>query len=346
MIDIRAIDAHDEEAYSKFVASAPGALAYHSLPYRNLVAEHLGCEPEYLIAVDAGEIRGVLPMMWTGPPGARILNSLPYYGSHGGVVAADHAAETVLLRAYAERALDRGTAAATMVSNPFRAKGSDPAVHNLVDHRISQVTALDASGDPLELVEASARRNIRKAERLGIEIARDVRELPTLARLHRDNIESLGGRAKRPEFFEALPSHLDEGTEFDLWVARHEGRVIAALLVLYFNGTVEYFTPAIDHDHRADQPLAGLLATAMRESAAGGHRRWNWGGTWDTQDGVHRFKRKWGAQDRRYDYWVQLNDESLLDLSAGELRERYGDFYVVPFSELRVQGGEPWAARS
>jgi hypothetical protein len=339
VIDVRVLDASLEDAYGDFLRTAPGALAYHSLPYRDLLADHLDCETEYLVAVEGGEVRGVLPMMWAGPNGARVLNSLPYYGSHGGVVSADERAEAALARAYDERAADLGTAAATMVSNPFRPTPGKRAVHNLLDARISQVTPLDEHADPLECIEASARRNVRKAARAGFEIERDARELPALSRLHRENIEALGGRAKRPEFFEAVPRHLAEGRDFDVWVARRDGVVVAALLVLYFNRTVEYFTPAIAHDHRSDQPLAGILAVAMRHAAQSGHLRWNWGGTWATQDGVHRFKRKWGACDRRYEYWIQLNDESLLDESVDELRDRYGDFYVVPFSELRGDGG-------
>jgi len=35
---------------------------------------------------------------------------------------------------------------------------------------------------------------------------------------------------------------------------------------------------------------------------------------------------------------VQLNDTALLDARPEELRERFGHFYVVPFSALRSQG--------
>jgi lipid II:glycine glycyltransferase (peptidoglycan interpeptide bridge formation enzyme) len=124
-----------------------------------------------------------------------------------------------------------------------------------------------------------------------------------------------------------------------VYVALLDGEVVAGLLVFLFNGTAEYFTPAVHHDHRSEQPLALLLLEAMAAAAARGCRRWNWGGTWSSQDGVYRFKRKWGARDGRYRYYVQINDESLLDAAPDELRARFGDFYVVPFSALRSSGG-------
>jgi hypothetical protein len=66
-----------------------------------------------------------------------------------------------------------------------------------------------------------------------------------------------------------------------------------------------------------------------------GCRLWNWGGTWTSQGGVYRFKRKWGAEDRPYRYFIRINDRSVLDATPEELLERFPHFYVVPFSALR-----------
>ena len=64
------------------------------------LVDHLGCRHEYLIASDGGDVRGVLPLMWPGDEGARVYKSLPFYGSHGSVLAVDrdrrHGASTFL----------------------------------------------------------------------------------------------------------------------------------------------------------------------------------------------------------------------------------------------------------
>ncbi|HEX6025625.1 MAG TPA: GNAT family N-acetyltransferase, partial [Solirubrobacter sp.] len=300
----------------------------------------LGCHDEYLVATDDGDVRGVLPLMWTGDDDARVYNSLPFYGSHGSVLAADPQAEAALIAAYDERATAGETLAATMVANPFADRQPPEPAHNLTDERISLVTELPGDEEALlALIEPSARRNVRKAQRSGIVATTDAARLPAVAEIHRDNIQALGGRAKELSFFEAVPEHFEAGHDFDVYVALLDDEVVAGLLVFFFNGTVEYFTPAVHHDHRSRQPLALLLVAAMTAAAQRGYRRWNWGGTWTSQDGVYRFKRKWGAREGRYRYFVQINDESLLDATAPELRERYGDFYVVPFSALRTSGG-------
>jgi CelD/BcsL family acetyltransferase involved in cellulose biosynthesis len=340
VIEVEPLSPATEPAYREFVARAPGALLYHSLPYRDLLMEHLGCRQEYLVAGEGGDVRGVLPLLWTGDDGGRVYNSLPFYGSHGGVLADDPGVAAALVAAYDERATAQGTLAATMVANPFAAAQPPEPAHNLIDERISQVTDLPADeANLLDLIESSARRNVRKARRTGIVATTDAARLLAVAEIHRDNIRSVGGRAKELSFFEAVPRHFEAGHEFEVHVALLGDEVVAGLLVFLFNGTAEYFTPAVQHDHRSEQPLALLLVDAMTAAAQRGCRRWNWGGTWASQDGVYRFKRKWGARDGRYRYYVQVNDDSLLDASPAELQARFGHFYVAPFSALRTPGG-------
>ncbi len=288
-------------------------------------------------------MRGVLPLLWTGDERARVYNSLPFYGSHGSVLSQSAAVASALIAAYDERATATGTLAATMVANPFLDSQPPEPAHNLTDERVSQVTDLPPPPDEdralMELIEASARRNVRKARRTAIVAAADAEQLGTVAAIHRANIEALGGLAKDASFFAAVPRHFEAGADYDVYVGLLGGTVVAGLLLFYFNGTVEYFTPAVDHEHRSEQPLAVVLAEAMAGAARRGCRRWNWGGTWTSQDGVFRFKRKWGAREGRYRYFVQVNDDSLLDGPPEELRARFGHFYVAPFSALRSAGG-------
>ncbi len=148
-------------------------------------------------------------------------------------------------------------------------------------------------------------------------------------------MSAMGGLAKSQEFFASIPSHLRAGEDFDVWVARADGSIVAGLLVLYGNSVAEYFTPAVEHDHRSGQPMALILLRAMVDAAERGCSAWNWGGTWTSQDGVFRFKRKWGAQESRYRYFVKVNDGELLDSTPEELQERFPHFYVAPYSALR-----------
>jgi CelD/BcsL family acetyltransferase involved in cellulose biosynthesis len=343
VIEVAPIDAPEEgEAWDAFLRKHPGGLIYHSIRYRDLLVDHLGCEAEYLVSRESGEIRGVLPLMWATDPGGRVCNSLPFFGSHGSPIADGVESERALLDAWNERVTDAETLAGTMVANPFLDDDLPPPVHDMTDERISQVTPLPETVDPeavLAMIESSARRNVRKAERQGIRVELDHDALGELGQIHRKNMRLIGGLSKSEEFFAAIPRHLRPGEDFDLWVAQTNHAIAAGLLVLYFDRVVEYFTPAIEHDHRSDQPLSIILLRAMVHAIDRGYRLWNWGGTQTSQHGVFRFKRKWGARESRYRYFVQVNDKSLLDSNAEELQERFPHFYVAPFSALRSTVG-------
>jgi CelD/BcsL family acetyltransferase involved in cellulose biosynthesis len=338
VIEIGQLAPAEEDAWDHFLLSNPGGLVYHSIRYRDLLVEHLGCEAEYLVARGSGEIRGVLPLMWTRDADGRLCNSLPFYGSHGGVIADDPKVERALLDAWNERATDPGTLGATMVANPFLDRELPAPIHAMTDERISQVTPLPGRADEEEImgqIHSSARRNVRKAKRLGVSVERDNGAIAELNEIHQESMRAIGGLAKSEEFFALLPRHLRAGEDFDLWVARLEGETVAALLVLRFNGVAEYFVPATRVEHRSANPNSVLLLAAMTDAAGSGCRLWNWGGTWIDQTGVYRFKRKWAASERRYRYFVQLNDQGLLDSTPEQLRLRFPHFYVAPFSALR-----------
>jgi hypothetical protein len=346
VIVVSTLRSGEEAAYDAYALRRPESLFYVSTRYRGLLCELLGCQDATLVARGAdGEIRGVLPVLWMDGPLGRVVNSLPYYGSNGGVLASDDEAATALAAAWNGLAAETGALAATIVANPFAPDVHPDVTSNLHDERIAQWTCLD-DGDPLERVEGSARRNARKAQSAGIVVERDPSAFGRLYEIHEANISALGGMPKGRRFFELVRELLRSDDDYDLWVARLDGVVVAALLAFPFNRTVEYFTPAVEHDARPLQPLAAILHEALPHYADCGFSVWNWGGTWHSQESVHRFKRKWGAEDRIYPYFVQLNDETLLDHSQSEILNAYRGFYVVPFSALRNQGGVSWDARS
>lgn len=334
-----------EEEYDGFLLGRPETLIYHCSKYRGFLKELLGCADEYLLAVEGDSVRGALPLMYAEREGARVYNSLPFYGSNGGIVGDDPRARRELAAAYAERALDAATVSATVIDNPFAgSNGGDALPQNLADYRIAQFTRIAFASAHREqvasVIDASARRNVAKAAREGVTVEVDHTQMDRLREMHQENIAAIGGMPKDERFFRLIPEHFAPGRDFDLYVAKREGRVVAGLLLFYFNRTAEYITPAIDSEHRSSQPLSLILIEAMADASRRGFEWWNWGGTWESQVGVYRFKKKWGARERRYDYHVQLNDASLLSWPREKILRAFPNFYVAPFSALRAEVSE------
>lgn len=329
------------EAYDRYLLGRPETLFYQGSKYREFLKALLGCREEYLLAYEGGEVCGVLPLLFAEREGQRVYNSLPYYGSNGGIVADGERAYAELLGAYSEIASRPTTASATIIESPFAARPGPAPPHDLTDYRIGQFTEIEfPSGHREEItsrIDASARRNISKAAREGVTVEVDHAQLPRLREMHRENILAIGGLPKSDDFFRLVPEHFEPGTDYDLYVARRDGLVVAGLLLFYFNRTVEYFTPAVAAEFRTYQPLSLILIEAMTAASRRGFRVWNWGGTWVTQTGVYRFKRKWAARERRYDYFTRLADASLLEWPRERLLETFPNFYVAPFSALKAK---------
>lgn len=335
------LDSKHYSDYQTFLHSIDKSLIYYTVSYKGFIQELLGCKSQYWVVVENDQITGVLPSMEMKGPHGRVINSLPYYGSNGGVLATTITARNALCEKYNRVVRERGVAAATFVTHPLMPIHGSLVAHDFVDERIGQFTLLtnegDAAAELLERLDGSTRRNIRKAEKSNVVVHIDNKAIGFLEDIHRENMADIGGKAKSEKFFELLPKHFLPDEQYRIYVAEIEGELVAALLIFYFNKTVEYFTPVTRKEHRSAQPMAKILFEAMVDAATRGFRWWNWGGTWISQEGVYRFKRKWAADDFRYSYYVKVNNTDILASSESGLLQSYSGFFVVPFDRLNSQ---------
>lgn len=87
-----------------FARAHPSAQLYQAPEYWSFLEEVTGGEPVLLVARRGAAVRGVLVLLRREVRGhGTIVNSLPWYGSHGGALVApgDHDARVALLEAYA-----------------------------------------------------------------------------------------------------------------------------------------------------------------------------------------------------------------------------------------------------
>lgn len=326
-----------EAEYEDFVRRSPAALISYSLRYRDLLAELLGAQPQYAVALREGRMVGALPLLALDGPFGRVLNSLPYFGSNGGPLTAEPEAEQALLTWYKDAAGDSTVAASTVIENPLSPSRRKP-VHDLTDVRIGQVTPLaDGHGpreDILAGLKGSVRRDVNKALRVGVEVRTEGDALDDLQSLHVRSMSAIGAQVKSPEFFAAIPRHFRHGEDFNVYVARLAGEVVAALLVFYCGRSVDYYVPATSPDHRKMAPMAAILHQAMTDASRRGFEHWNWGGSWPSHESLQRFKASWGGVRAEYRYWTKVNEPRLLASAPQTLLDAYAGFFVVPFSAL------------
>lgn len=351
MITIDVLSPAHEAAYTRLLLGDRRSLIYSTPEYRDFLRQVAGGEPHYLVALDqSGQLVGGLPLFRKAVPGfGVVINSLPWYGSHGGVSVSAGASDKVrgaLLESYRMLVDDPDVLTATLISSPFDESENSAYEKALapttLDQRTGQITELPAAGSSvtasLEALLIQKTRNLaRKSRKQGFVLSEEDSDSAWefLCRVHEENMLAIGGKAKPRGHFDALRRKLPE-TWRRLSVACLDGEPVAALLLLYFNKTVEYFTPVVRQQYRSLQPLSFLIWHGMVDAVERGFHWWNWGGTWISQRSLHHFKAGWGARDHPYRYFIHASERGMAALHAdrGTVAAAFPYYYVFPFDQL------------
>lgn len=291
-------------------------LIYYTKSYNDFLIELLEATDETISTSQQTPLETCLPLLVKDGPLGRVANSLPFYGSHGGPYSISGTSNEKLevLSLLERRIDDRCYASVTVIENPFDclSKHELAVLKNLevVDTRVSQVTHWDAEEVPtermlLDLFHPKTKNAVRK----GLTRIADVKNctddksaVDFLIAEHQRSISLLGGIPKSSNVFALLQKHLNQNLKV-YGAYSPGGELGAALLTLEYGETVEYFTPVVHPSFRESQMLSGLIFKIMHNKFQNGFKAWNWGGTWQSQEGVYRFKSRFGSTNRVYRYF-------------------------------------------
>lgn len=349
-VTIRHLMPDEAEAHDNAVEKWPGAMIYASRRFAGFLEEVAHCRITHLVAERDGRLVGSLPFaVKTDHRLGSVVNSLPWFGSHGGCwlrEPEDCAARDALLAAYESelRSCDP-LFSVTILSHSDEAHAARYR-HFLgqegVDQRIGQLLELPASPMDCEetllgLLSRRTRNHVRKSLKQGFEERIDDNDAAWryLYETHCTNIRALSGKPKPRNHFDALRRRFTGGAA-RLSLACLDGEPVAGLLLLTYGRVAEYLVPAITIENRSLQPLSFLIWNAVLECTRKGYRVWNWGGTWRSQVSLHHFKAGWGSRDHLYSYLVRARSDALarfLQAPHG-LMDAFPYFYLYPLNRL------------
>jgi CelD/BcsL family acetyltransferase involved in cellulose biosynthesis len=304
--DAELLDGADP-GWREFLLGHPDALPYHHPAWVATLAAAYGFEPRAAIIRGAdGEIAGGIPLIELGGRirGRRWV-SLPFtdFCPPLATDAAEHELGVALERLREEREIASHEVRAPLAGRELGA----------AQRGVRHILPLADPDDLFRGFRSQVRRNVRKAERSGIEVRRaDTRDelTRTYFGLHADTRRRLGVPPQPRRFFEQLWKHALEPGFGYLLLAYRGGTAVAGAVFLEWNGRIVYKYGASDREHWSLRPNNLLFWQCIRERAAAGALSLDFGRSDLEDEGLRAFKAGWGAAEQPL-YYTHLGSDAI-----------------------------------
>ncbi|QIA26534.1 peptidoglycan bridge formation glycyltransferase FemA/FemB family protein [Thermaerobacter sp. PB12/4term] len=305
----------DREAYDRAVAGS-GKPHFMQLWGWGEVKRATGWEPLRFLATRGGRVTGAMTVLARRLPG---LGTVFYAPTGPAVDYADQETVRSLLAAAAEEA--RRHRAFVLRVDPDIPAGRRDAVELLTRlgfRRGTEATAFEAlqprfvmrlelaptPEETLARFESKTRYNIRYAARQGVtaRAARDEQDLAAFYRLLQLTAARQRFAVRAFSYYEALWRHLLVPGHGRIFLAEHQGRPVAGIMVFRCGDTAWYLYGGTDYEARKVMPSHAAQWAAIQWAIAEGCRIYDFrgvSGNLDPSDphyGLYRFKKGFGAE--------------------------------------------------
>lgn len=326
--------------YENFIKNNPSSF-YHSKNHILFLKDLLKIDPYFIQIKEKNEMMGIMPFFLKKSKHGLVINSLPFFGSYGGIVNKIDCAKLVLDKLNNFN-LENNILSSVIVPNPFLQNESvyeNYYSHTFKDQRLIQCLDLrnKSENDLWNSFEQRVRRAVRKSQKLNItvtnpELTDEV--IDEFYNMHITEMQSKGGKIKPKKFFQKIKEHFTIHRDYEIFCAKNNEKNISYLLVFYHNNFAEYYIPAYTSESKNTQSTSLLIWTSIKSSINRNMEFYNFGGTWENQPELYRFKRGWNATDLKYNYYINCDLAKIKEIGIDELSKSFEFFYIVPFNQL------------
>ena len=277
-------DAAECARITAFVQASKDATPFHLPAWSCAVQDGCGQRARYLVAENDGAIIGVLPLTeMRSPLFGRALVSTGF-GVDGGVLG--DAVEPLAAGAW-NLALRTGCPSVELRG------GVAPDGWDSDDGSYLGFARDLASDDDAELLAIPRKQRAEVRRALGFDLkivaGNDRKLLAEHYRVYAESVRNLGTPVFPAKLFRSIAATIDA----DVLTVRHEGRAVASVLSLYFNGTVYPYWGGGTEAARGLRANARMYFALMAHARARGCTRFDFGRS-KTGTGAAAFKKNWG----------------------------------------------------
>jgi FemAB-related protein (PEP-CTERM system-associated) len=302
---VRSARTEDEARIDAFVRSTPGTTPFHLTAWGRAVADGCGQKAHCLIAERGDAIVGVLPLTEIHSPlfGRALVSS--GFAVGGGILAVEDAAAGMLGEA--------GWRLARSLSCPSLELrgGFVPAGFHRESGTYAGFTRPLAADDAAELLAIPRKQRAEVRRALGfdlvVETGSEERDRAAHYAVYAESVRNLGTPVFPRSLFDAVLDRF--GAEADILTVRRDGRPLASVLSLYFNGTVMPYWGGGTAEARTWRANDLMYYALMGHARARGCTAFDFGRS-KLGTGAFAFKKNWGFDPQPLDYAIRTVDGS------------------------------------
>jgi len=335
----------DHEEWDRYVAGHPGATMYHTSAWCRVVSETGRYAVRCLVTRSAGGISGLVPALEIRSrlTGNRLV-CLPFSDVCYPLVDDESAADAIV-RGIVDLREKRGLAFAELRGAPAVRSGSFDAVaaadrmgFQSHHHFFGYVLPLDRDTEKVwkTFSRTAVRTTINKSARLGVTVRQgqgpdDVEEFFRLYVLNRRR----HGIPPQPiRFFSLIMERLRDEPRAMLYFAEFEGKTVASIMVIRYQGTVYAKYEGADEAYRHVVPEHALVWKSIQDACISGDRRYDFGRTAADNVGLNEFKSRWGTERMDLPYLFCPPSEGLSVVKSASLKYR---LFTTAFRRMPVR---------
>ena len=324
--------------WDDLIARHPDTTVFQTAAWARVICDTYGYRSAYFIAKDPERLTTLMPFMeiqsWlTGTRGV----SLPFTDECTPLLPDGTGCESAI-RPVIDFAGSRGWRTLEFRGR-VRGMGNLPAAVEYLSHVLDLAEREEAL---FSRYRPNVQRNIRKAERVGIEVESD-RTPPGVREFYRLNCLTRRDHGLPPQpvlFFENLRKHILEQDLGTLLLARYRGKAIAGAVFLHFGRKAIYKYGASDRRHQHLRANNLVFREGIRILCGRGIRTLSFGRTDLAHEGLRQFKLSWGPRETRLQYFrFDVRSKSWLTRQKARVSPWEGMISKMPIPVLRLVGG-------
>ena len=336
MITIEVNPTVSVEEWRAFVENTPEGSYSHLPQWQAVLKESLGHKPYYVFAKNEdGKLCGILPLFHIRSvvTGSRLV-SLPFASACGPIADSPDTVEALVNRA--KGLCDEMKCQYLEIRMP---KPLSPGLE-LNDYFSTYVAELSEPQAMWKKLDKRVRWVVEKARKGGtvVKIDNSDKGLQAFYELNLRTKRRLGVPAHTFGFFKALRKHMNPYSR--IYLAEVQGKVVAGVMTLSFNGVVAYAYAASDSSYLQHCPNDAIAWQAIQDGSREGFRQCDLGKTASDNVGLARFKKKWGAEKRPLYYYYHPKKPHMISSNRTGMKYKLvtGLWRRLPLPVLRVLG--------